>query len=145
MKNSDFTTSFTTKKTAREVFDAINDVRGWWSTSLEGNSQKLNDVFRYRYKNMHDSRQKLVEVIPDKKVVWKVSDSTLTFVNKKDEWDGTTVQFDITEQDGSTNVVFTHLGLVPAFECFEACSGGWSHYIHNSLVPLINTGKGNPD
>lgn len=142
---TDFTTSFTTKKSAREVFDAINNVRGWWSTSLEGDSQKLNDVFKYEYKTMHDSTQKLIEVVPDKKVMWKVSDSTLTFVNKKDEWDGTTVLFEISEDDGSTKVVFTHRGLIPALECFEACSGGWNHYIHKSLVPLINTGKGNPD
>jgi hypothetical protein len=145
MKNSDFKTSFSTHKSAQEAFTAINNVRAWWSSSLEGNSEKLDDVFRYKYKALHYSTQKLIEVVPNKKVVWQVSDSTLNFVDKKDEWDNTTIEFEITEKAGKTNVVFTHHGLLPSVECFEACTGGWNHYLHKSLVPLINDGKGNPD
>ncbi len=145
MKSSDFTTSFATNKSASETFQAINNVRGWWSSFLEGNTENLNDEFRYRYKKLHYSTQRLVEVIPNKKVVWHVSDSTLNFVEKKNEWDNTTIEFEITERDGVTLVVFTHRGLVPSVECFEACSGGWNHYLHKSLVPLINDGKGNPN
>jgi hypothetical protein len=42
-------------------------------------------------------------------------------------------------------VRFTHRGLVPAFECFELCSDGWSFYIKDSLRKLITTGKGEPN
>lgn len=145
MRKSDFTTTLTVSKTPVEVFNAINNVRAWWSTSLEGSSAKLHDEFLYRYKDMHASRQKLVEVIPGKKVVWLVSDSMLSFVSHTNEWDGTRISFDIAEKNGKTEVVFTHHGLTPASECFEACSGGWSHYVHQSLLPLINEGQGNPD
>ena len=41
-------------------------------------------------------------------------------------------------------MTFTHVGLVPDCECFGACLTGWSHYIHESLLNLINTGKGLP-
>jgi hypothetical protein len=37
------------------------------------------------------------------------------------------------------------VGLVPAFECFEACSRGWSFFVGESLRQLITTGKGKPD
>ena len=53
--------------------------------------------------------------------------------------------FEISKQDDKTKLDITHLGLVPDFECFEACSKGWTHYLKNSLLPLITTGTGKPD
>jgi hypothetical protein len=35
--------------------------------------------------------------------------------------------------------------LVPEYECFDVCSNGWNHYIHESLKGLIVTGKGQPN
>jgi hypothetical protein len=145
MKTEDFTTRLLVNTTPAEAFKAINNVKAWWSSTLKGHSEKLNDAFFYQYKDMHRSTQKLVEVIPDKRVVWLISDCMLSFVQKKDEWDGTTVSFDLSQKGDQTEIVFTHYGLVPAVECFDACCGGWNHYLHKSLVPLINTGKGNPD
>lgn len=145
MKPSDFTITVSTPKTPAEVFSAVNNVCGWWSSRLEGKSGQLHDEFVYRYADMHASTQQLIEVVPDKKVVWRVSNSFLSFTKNKSEWDGTTISFEIGTSKGTTQLVFTHHGLTRASECFEACSGGWNHYIHQSLVPLINTGKGNPD
>jgi len=145
-KTQDFTMVLSTDKTPKEVFAAVTNVRGWWSAKLVGNSAKKNDVFEFRYEDMHYSKQKLVEVVPNKKVVWLVTDSTLTFVKKaRDEWTGTKVSFEIEPKGKKTQVTFTHHGLVPQVECFEACSEGWSHYLKNSLLKLINTGKGKPD
>jgi len=59
--------------------------------------------------------------------------------------DGTKMIFAISKQEGKTKLDVTHLGLVPAFECFDGCSKGWTYYLQNSLLPLITTGKGNPD
>ena len=147
MNNRNFTTTLLVDQTPKQAFNAINNVRGWWGEGVKGGTHKLNDEFIYRHKDLHYSKHKLIEVVPEKKVVWLVIDSALTFVKDEDEWTGTKIVFEIAEKNGKTEVRFTHEGLVPEVECFDACtgSGGWGYYLHSSLFPLITTGKGKPD
>jgi hypothetical protein len=138
--------SFVFDRPANEVFNAINDVTKWWTEELEGRSQKLNDEFTVRFfDDVHVTTQKLVEVIPDKKVVWLVTDSRLNFVNNKGEWTDTQISFEISSHDNKTQLDFTHFGLGPQLECYDSCKGGWERYINGSLVKLLTEGKGRPE
>ena len=141
MSTKDFTTTILVDQTPAQVFDAINNVRDWWSGEFTGNTNKLNDEFTYRYKEFHMSKQKIVELVPDKKVVWLVTESSINFVKDKNEWTGTKIIFDISKQGNKTQLRFTHQGLVPAIECFEGCSGAWTQLIQEGLFNLITTGK----
>jgi len=142
MSNKDFTTTILVDQTPKEAFDAINNVRGWWFGDIEGRTEKLNDEFTYQFKEFHYSKQRLVEFIPDKKVVWLVTDSSLNFVEDRDEWTGTKISFEVTPKGDKTEVRFMHEGLVPSQECYDACSNAWGDYIQKSLRSLIRTGKG---
>ncbi|GAA3975116.1 SRPBCC family protein [Mucilaginibacter dorajii] len=144
MDKQDFSTTFLVDQTPMEVFDAINDIGGWWTENFEGGSQKLNDEYSVRFGDVHYSKQKLIEVIPGEKVVWLITDSKLTFVEHQTEWTGTKVSFEISKQGDKTQVHFTHHGLVPRFECFNGCSKGWEQYAQHSLHSFITTGKGMP-
>ena len=64
----------------------------------------------------------------------------LAFVEDKTEWVGTTITFDISFKGDQTEVVFTHVGLQPAVECYDTCSDAWSSLIQGSLRHLIETG-----
>jgi hypothetical protein len=145
MDTQSFTTSFTVDQSSKEVFDAINNVRGWWSGEIEGRTDALGAEFTYSYKDVHRSTQKITEFVPGKKVVWHVSEAQLNFVKDKDEWNGTEIVFEISSKKGKTEVRFTHVGLVPAFECYGGCSGAWGFYVDDSLRTLITTGKGQPN
>ena len=48
MTAQDFTTEFTVDNTPEEVFAAINNVRGWWSGEIVGETTKLGDTFSSR-------------------------------------------------------------------------------------------------
>ncbi len=145
MKNDGFTTSFTVAQTPNEVFTAINNVRGWWSGEVTGETSKLGDEFTYRYKDMHKTTQRVTEFVPGKKVVWHVTAAELTFVKDKTEWIGTDIVFEIARKDGKTELHFTHVGLVPAFECYGGCSGAWGSLVDGNLRNLITTGENQPD
>jgi len=145
MTTSDFNTTLLVDQTPNEAFNAINNVRGWWSEEIEGGTDKLNDEFNYHYEDVHCCKMKLIEVIPDKKVVWRVLENYFKFTEDETEWTGTKIIFDISEKDDKTQIRFTHEGLVPEYECFEVCKSAWTNYIQNSLQKLITTGTGLPN
>ena len=88
---------------------------------------------------------KIVELVPNKKIVWLVLDNYFKFTKDKSEWKGTKIIFDIAEKDNKTEMRFTHQGLVPAYECYEICRDAWTGYIQKSLRNFITTGKGQPN
>ena len=146
MKNKNFTATYIVAQPSKEIFKSIIDVRKWWTglygEEITGSSDKLNDEFTFRAGNgAHYSKQKLVELVPGKKIVWLVTESNLSFLNKKDEWTGTKLRFEFTEQANGTEVRFTHLGLVPAIECYDGCSGAWGSYLEKFLSPLEANSK----
>ncbi|HKG07088.1 MAG TPA: SRPBCC domain-containing protein [Pedobacter sp.] len=141
----DYTISFLVSQTPKEVFRAVNDVRGWWSEQIEGRTDQLNEVFNYHYQDVHRSRMKIIEFIPDKKVVWLVEDNYFNFIKDQSEWKNTKISFEMVGKADQTELVFTHIGLVPADECYDICSDAWGNYIGGSLKDLITKGKGNPN
>jgi hypothetical protein len=144
MNNESFTTTIWVDQSPIEVFNAVNNVRGWWSENIEGNTEKLNDEFLYHYREVHQCKMKIVESVPGKKVVWHVINNYFNFIKDKTEWKDTRISFEISERDGKTQLIFTHIGLVPEYECFDICQDAWSHYIKSSLYNLVATGKGQP-
>ena len=139
-----FTTTINVTKSPKEVFRIITaDVSKWWGgNDLRGSSTELNDEFVVHHEGSHYSKQKLIEVIPEKKVVWLVTESTLHWLqNDKQEWTNTKMIFEISTQKGKTVLHFTHAGLVPAKECYAECQQGWSMVINDWLFNYILEGR----
>jgi hypothetical protein len=82
--------------------------------------------------------------VTNKKVVWKVTDCNLHWINNKKEWNGTEVVFEISEKKNSTQMDFTHVGLFPGVECYKDCEVGWNEHVGDSLLKVINEGQGMP-
>ena len=141
MKN--YTFSFTTSKSAKDVFDLLLNIKKWWSgiyeETITGNSQKIGDEFSFSAgTGMHFSKQKLAELIPNQKIVWLVTESNLSFLENPKEWENTKLVFDISEKGNETQVTFTHEGLEPEIECYDGCSNAWTQYLQNLENKLIS-------
>jgi hypothetical protein len=145
MTDSNFTTTFTVDQAPEVAFAAINNVRGWWSEEIKGRTDRLGEDFDYHYRDLHRCRIKVTELIPGRKVAWRVLENYFSFTEDKTEWTGTEIIFDIAGKGDKTEVRLTHLGLVPDYECYDICSDGWGTYINGSLRSLIATGKGHPN
>ena len=144
-KDQNYTASFVVDQTPDEVFDAINNARAWWSEEIEGDTATLGAVWFHHYKDIHRCTLKITELVPAKRVVWHVLDNHFNFIDDESEWIGTDVVFDIARKGDQTELRFTHVGLVPAYDCYNVCSDAWGGYITKSLRDLIATGQGAPN
>jgi uncharacterized protein YndB with AHSA1/START domain len=143
MSRQNYTETIEVTKSPQEVFKAITvDVAKWWGgKDLTGSSIKLNDEFVINHGDPHYSKQKLVEVIPNQKVVWLVTESTLGWLkNDKREWTNTKMIFEVSSKGNKTMLHFTHEGLVPEKECYALCSQGWNMVITDWLLKFIKDG-----
>jgi len=142
--NKNFTATIKLPQSPGDVFNRITkDVAKWWGgQDLAGSTQKLNDEFIINHPGAHYSKQKVVDLIPNKKVVWLVTESTLYWLKKdKHEWQNTRMIFEITTEDSQTILHFTHEGLIPEKECYTMCHQGWNTVINDYLFNLIMYNK----
>jgi hypothetical protein len=143
MENKSYSATIEVTNSPAEIFKRItDDVAKWWGgKDFSGRSLNINDEFIVDHPGAHYSKQKLIEVIPDKKVVWLVTESKLSWLKNQEEWTNTKMVFEITPKSHSYILHFTHEGLVPEKESFVRCSEGWNMVIKDWLYTFIMYGK----
>jgi hypothetical protein len=144
MAAKNFHRAFKVNASPEEAMKRISQVNKWWAKKVKGKAEKLNDKFTVDFGETFVDFQ-ISELVPNKKVVWKVIDCNLHWIENKKEWNGNEVVFEITPGRNSSKIDFTHVGLVPGVECYEDCEVGWSRHLAVGLASLINDGKGKPE
>ena len=109
-KSANYTVEIEVAKSPNDVFDHIIDLSKWWPEEFEGESIKLNTEFVFRTTDAHYSKNKVVEFLPGKKVVWVTTGS----VRKTDnyDWTGTKFIFELAPKGDNTLLKFTYDGVV---------------------------------
>ena len=142
MKNESYSAFIQAAASPHDVFNLVTDIPKWWTKDVEGQTTKLNDEFIIRHGDVHYSKQKLIEVIPDKKLAWLVTDCRLNWLEKnKTEWTNTKMIFEITPKGKMTTLKFTHEGLVPQLECYSRVVKSWDIVIREQLYNLMINGS----
>ena len=144
MANNDFSRTITVSASREDAMKRISQVNLWWAKKVKGETEKLHDKFTVDFGETFVDFQ-ISELIPNNKVVWKVTDCNLHWIKAKKEWVGTEVPFEILKMENTTQINFTHIGLVPGIECYNDCEAGWNGHITKSLADFINEGKGKPE
>jgi uncharacterized protein YndB with AHSA1/START domain len=125
-----------------EVYAAlatVDGLAGWWTTSTEGDST-VGGVVNFRFEadgaDIGGFAMKVLELVPGKQVRWAVVDGP-------PEWIGTTVEFELTQEDDFTIVMFTHEGWREPVAFMHHCSTKWATFLL-SLKAFVETGSGSP-
>ena len=142
MGNKNFNSSITVNISANEAIKKISKVAEWWGVTFSGDSEKQNDKFVVKMSGDSFFNFTVTELIPDKKVVWLVTDCNMPWYSDKKEWANTKLIFELVEENGVTTLNFTHEGLTPDIECYKDCEPGWTHWINTSLFSYLTTGEG---
>ena len=107
-----YTTSIEVAKSSNDVFNhLLHDVAKFWPEDFEGESSKLNDEFIFRSgEGSHYSKNKVIELEPNKKATWLVTES----IRKTDnfDWTGTKMIFELTPKGDYTLIEFTYDGII---------------------------------
>src|SRR3954466_15911693 len=111
-----------TKASPDSVYNALTTINGlaaWWTTDTTGDE---DGVLVFRFSDIGGFDMKVLDLQPHKRVLWEVTDGP-------DEWIGTTVSFDISQQDDWTIVMFTHAGWREPVEFMSHCSTKWAIFL----------------
>lgn len=123
--------------TPEQVYDALttlDGLRGWWTEDTTG-STDTGGVIQFRFPP--GGFDMLVrEQVPGKRVTWEVVDGP-------EEWIGTTIEWELRQDDDFTIILFSHQGWREPVEFMHHCSTKWATYLV-SMKSLLETGQGRP-
>jgi uncharacterized protein YndB with AHSA1/START domain len=131
------------RSTSDKVYKAVSTVEGvsnWWTEEVEGDGEaggKIQFTFRTTTGDIKGQmRMEVKELIPQQRVHWRC-------VEGPDEWIGTNITFDLSEQDNQIILIFGHRNWRESVEFMAHCSMKWAVFLL-SLRDYVETGKGKP-
>ncbi|WP_316367820.1 SRPBCC family protein [Candidatus Thiodiazotropha sp. CDECU1] len=144
---SNYLTSICCSVSAERAYKAITQEMSAWWTPMSGRFEKVGDraktnfggVSYWVFEAVSLSKPHMIELECCKSHM--VSDS----LDDPEEWLGTRLRFEITEQDDQSTITLTHIGLTPELQCYDICKAGWDHYIASSLKQHLDGVGGRPN
>jgi uncharacterized protein YndB with AHSA1/START domain len=128
---------------ATKVYNALTTLEGlanWWTEEVAGDTRVGGKIeFSFRTKTGDLLGRMVMEVKEpgdNKDVCWRC-------VEGPEEWVGTDITFQLSEQDNQTIVLFGHRNWREAVEATYHCSMKWATFLL-SLREYVETGKGKP-
>jgi uncharacterized protein YndB with AHSA1/START domain len=109
---------------AHEVFKAVSTPKGldvWWTLTSKGEAV-TGSVYELFFGEGYDWRARVSTCVPDRIFALSIYDSM-------PDWENTIVRFELTEKDGSTDVLFSHTGWPDENDHYRISSFCWAMYL----------------
>jgi len=106
-----------------------------WTTELIVKPE-VGFINEFNFGDNDNTKMKIVELSPNKRILWECTDSDL-------EWIGTKISFDLKEKDGVTSVVLKHFDWRELTEFYQWCNYNWAMFLL-SLKSHCEDGEGTP-
>jgi uncharacterized protein YndB with AHSA1/START domain len=119
----------------QKVYDAISTINGlqnWWTVQTAG-KDVVGETISFRFGEMGPDF-KVIELIPGQKVTWQC-------IGGISDWQGTTLNFELDQNDGKTRIRFEHKDWKQDGDFYASCAFTWGRYLE-SLRQYCQTGKG---
>lgn len=122
------------------ALSTVEGVAGWWTKDTSGVS-KVGETIEVRFhsregKQIGHMTMKVMALDLNKKVHWRVTAGP-------EEWVGTDVVFDLSQEGDDTIVLFGHKNWQEVNDFTSHCSTKWATFLL-SLRELVESGKGKP-
>jgi uncharacterized protein YndB with AHSA1/START domain len=122
------------------ALSTVEGISGWWTKHTSGVS-KIGGTIEVRFhstdgKEIGNMAMEVIALDPNKKVHWR-------FKSGPEEWVGTDVIFNLSQDRDYTIVLFGHKNWREAREFTSHCSMKWATFLL-SLRELVESGKGKP-
>lgn len=126
-----------------KVYKALSTIEGlsnWWTDETTGD-EKITGKIKFTFRTVTgdvkgEMLMEVKELKPQQRVSWQC-------VEGPDEWVGTEITFDLSQQDDQTILMFSHNNWREAVEFTAHCSMKWAVFLL-SLRDYVETGKGKP-
>lgn len=128
-RHPDYTTAFSVPASAEQaarVLTDIEEISRWWTswTAITGSGEEGGQM-RFSLPRGEDQLILRVAAARPTTIAWSVEDCAV-----QPEWTETRPTFTLrARRDGGTDIEFQHLGLTPAFECWDICQAGWDQHL----------------
>lgn len=120
------------------VYEALSTQDGlasWWTKTTKAQA-KVGTLAEFTFNGKFTQKMHVDELRPNERVAW-------TCVSGAEEWNGTKITFDLSEENGETVVRFGHRGWREATDFLAHCSYRWAYFLR-SLKKLLQEGEGTP-
>ena len=126
------------QKDVYAALTTLDGLAGWWTEDTTGDDN-VGGVIRFRFAGAPEPGgfdMLVLDATPADHVRWEV-------VEGPEEWVGTQIGFELSEEDGYTIVMFSHTGWREVVPFMYHCSTKWATFLM-SLKQLVETGTGEP-
>lgn len=146
LDKDNFQYEITVNTSVDNVFKSITqEIPLWWTEMFEGVSDKKDAIFTVRFGASVFKTMQIEEIVPNESVSWLVIDTLIDIpeLNNKREWLNTRIVWNLIDQELSTKIHLTHIGLSTNIECYTICSTGWQQFC-DSLKSHLEKANGKP-
>jgi len=124
-----------------EALTTVAGLAGWWTVDTRTRGETAGaipagEVIEFRFPPLQGFDMEVIESVAAERVSWRVLDGP-------EEWVGTTVSWELQQDDDYTIVLFAHRGWAAPVEFMYHCSTKWASFLM-SLKALVETGEGAP-
>ncbi|RMI30653.1 SRPBCC family protein [Nocardia stercoris] len=127
----------TTPQAIYEALTTVDGLSAWWTRDTKGTPGEVGGITEFRFPPVGGFDMETAELVDGKRVVWRVVGES------PEEWLGTTIEFDLSQDGDYTIVLFKHSGWREPVEFMYHCSTKWASFLL-SLQQLVETGTGAP-